>query len=715
MRPLFSTLRLFMAAPPRLTRRRAPRLMVDQLETRIQLSAPGVAALDGSGNNLAHPDLGKAGSELIRIAPAEYEDGISAPAGSDRPGARALSNALFAQAGDAANNDRQMSAFVYAWGQFVDHDLDLTLSADPAVAFNIPVPTGDPHFDPAATATQTIPLQRSEFNAATGTDASNPRQQTSRVTAWMDASMVYGSDATTAAALRTFSGGKLKTGAGNLLPPGPDGSGVMAGDIRAGENPELASLQALFLREHNRRAEQIAAANPGLDDEQIYQQARRLVIAEIQAITYNEFLPAFLGPYAPQHYRGYNSSVNPGIANEFSAAAFRFGHSLLGDDVEFLDNNGTPVREEMTLAESFFNTAVLRETDIDAVLKYLASDLAEEEDLPMVESVRNLLFGAPGSGGLDLAALDVQRGRDHGLADYNATRVAYGLPAVASFADITSDPALQAQLQELYGSVDNIDLFVGGLAEDHLAGQSLGPTFTRIIVDQFERTRGGDRFWYENVFSGRQLDELRHTTLAQVIRRNTDLTNLQDNVFFFRTSIAGQVFADVDASGTRDYREPGLGGRTVHLLDGGGVIVATTQTRPDGSYRFTNVGLGTYQVALVAAAGARLTTTPPARVQITRGQDVFGGNFGEAPPAGTPPAPTPQPTPTPPRPPIDANLPPPPPARPHRARPRRRRAASPRKLAAPKHHKAPVAAKLHARPNARTAPPRLLRTTARRR
>ena len=256
---------------------------VDLLEDRLQPSAT-VPSMDGSGHNLAHPNWGMAGTDFIRIAPAAYDDGISTPAGADRPNARAISNALADQPDDAATNDRDMSAFIYAWGQFIDHDLDLTQSASPAASFNIRVPTGDPEFDPNSTGTQVMPLNRSKYDAATGTSRPNPRQQVNDITSWVDGSMIYGSSDSVAASLRTFSGGHMKTGAGNLLPTDAATGQFLAGDIRAGENPELSSLQTLFVREHNRIADSIAARNPRMSDEDIYQQSRLRVMAEIQAV-----------------------------------------------------------------------------------------------------------------------------------------------------------------------------------------------------------------------------------------------------------------------------------------------------------------------------------------------------------------------------------------------------------------------------------------------
>src|SRR4029077_6486416 len=134
----------------------------------------------------------------------------------------------------------------------------------------------------------------------------------------------------------------------------------------------------------------------------------------------------------------------------------------------------------------------------------------------------NFLFGPPGAGGSDLIARDIQRGRDHGLTDYNSMRAAYGLPRVTSFAQITSNVQVQQKLQQLYGSVNNIDAFVGALAEDHAPGADVGPLTKAVLVDQFTRLRDGDRFFYLNQFSGTQLSNLvANTSLTKIIERNT--------------------------------------------------------------------------------------------------------------------------------------------------------------------------------------------------
>ncbi|MCA9067176.1 MAG: peroxidase, partial [Planctomycetaceae bacterium] len=183
---------------------------------------------------------------------------------------------------------------------------------------------------------------------------------------------------------------------------------------------------------------------------------------ELQAITYNEFLPALLGNGAIDAYSGYDSTVNPGIANVFSTAAYRLGHSLLSPTLQRLNADGTTAAEgNIELRNAFFNPSELAATGIDSLLQGGAAQLAQELDNQIVDDVRNFLFGPPGSGGFDLASLNIQRGRDHGLADYNQTRVDYGLAPVTSFEEISSNPDVVAALQSVYSSVDEIDVWVG--------------------------------------------------------------------------------------------------------------------------------------------------------------------------------------------------------------------------------------------------------------
>ena len=512
-----------------------------------QAPAPGAGfrTFDGSGNNLAHRTWGAANTDYLRErSGADYADGRSAPAGADRPSARVISNAV-ADQGDAETEDeRGLSTATYEFGQFLDHDIGLAAGGS-TEAFDITVPTGDPFFDPAATGTALIYLDRSAFDAATG--ATSARQQVNTATAFIDASQVYGSDPTRAAWLRTFSGGKLKTRetpAGVLLPLNdgtqandnpvglPATSLVVAGDRRANEQPGLTVLHTAFLREHNRQADRLAQLHPRWDDERLYQEARRIVGAEMQVITYKEFLPALLGHELPA-YRGYRANVNPGLSNVFATAAYRFGHSQVGPDIGVVDASFVEI-DTIELAQGFFNPTVIPSIGgIDPIVRYMAVDFAQAIDSTIVGALRNFLFGQPGAGGFDLASLNIQRGRDHGLQDYNTVRTDYGLPRVQTFTQITSNTARAATLAQLYGSVDDVDAWVGILAEDHVAGSSLGATASAVLRDQFTRLRDGDRYWYQNVsFDRRDLRIIESTTLADLLQRNSGVTGLQSDIFF---------------------------------------------------------------------------------------------------------------------------------------------------------------------------------------
>jgi len=539
-------------------------------------------SMDGSGNNLnaAFPEAGMAGAKLIRPSgQMDYPDDTNGmPTGDvmltapDRANPRTISNAVSAQSGNQFNT-RNLSDYAWAWGQFLDHDVSISEQSMAAGMAFIPVTNpSDPLFTPMG-----IPFVRSGFELAPnnipGVGTVMQREQVNNITAYIDASNVYGSDDARAAALRTNggTGAKLHAGANALLPentlgmhndngPGttPANELFLAGDIRVNENVGLTSLHTIFHREHNRLVDIIQTQQPSLDDEQTYQLARKIVGAQMQKITYDEFLPALFGDRAPRATDfSYDDSGESTIANSFAHAAYRFGHSMLASQLQLVADDGSSMGQ-IELSDAFFNPDYIKDdpTRIDLLLKGLATQKSQEIDTLVVDDVRNLLFGPAGSGGMDLAALNIQRGRDHGLPSYNALRASFGqqpagtdndFGAVASFAEITSDPILQQALEDLYGDVDNIDPWVGGLAEDHLPGSSVGELMTAIIVDQFVRLRDHDRLFYLNADAGlytqvgdefvlnddiASIIDLDHMTLADLLMLNSGVTSLQANVFF---------------------------------------------------------------------------------------------------------------------------------------------------------------------------------------
>lgn len=513
--------------------------------------------IDGIGANAGHPTWGSAGIHLVRESGPYYDDGISDPTGVARPNPRTLSNEFFAQ--DESLPHRKLSDFLWTWGQFLDHDFGLTEGAEEPMP--ISVPAGDPVFDPGSTGTAIIPFARAFFDHATGTDVSNPRQQVNQITGYIDGSNVYGSDAARESWLREHEGGRLKTSpnAGGALLPYNDGTQpnagspeapdlstdlFVAGDIRANEQPTLCVMHTLFVREHNYQADRIAAArglDPVDDDEEIYQEARRIVVAEIQAITYREFLPALLGRMALRRYRGYDSSVDPSLTATFSTAAYRLGHTLLSPELQRLQADGTSVPEgPLALRDAFFGSTPgeLETYGLEPFLRGLAHQHTQQLDRFVIDEVRSFLFEIPipGMRGLDLISLNLQRGRDMGLGDFNTIRQDHGLAPIASFAELTSDPALQTALAGLYASVDDIDPFVGFLLEDDLPRRMMGPTLFRVLVDQFQRSRDGDPFWYTRTLSRAEKRYVHKSKLSAIIRRNTTIAkgDIQKKVFVAR-------------------------------------------------------------------------------------------------------------------------------------------------------------------------------------
>lgn len=564
--------------------------------------------IDGSHNNQNNIDWGSVGDNLSLLVPLAYEDSISAPSGMNRPNPRVVSNQVFAQSG-LFNDPLKLSDFCWVWGQFIDHDFGLTPDGDEF--FPIAVPRSDRDFDPSGTGAVVIPMMRNRFDPSTGTSVDNPRRHPNLLTAFIDGSGVYGSEQERADWLRSFEEGKLKVSEGNLLPfnttdgelDSPieehapemdDAVGLfekhfVAGDVRANENPLLLAFHTLFVREHNRIAEELAQEHPGWDDQQLYLHARKINAGIIQSIVYNEYLPAMGVPLEP--YQGYDPTVNPQVSNLFTAAAFRLGHTLINGNIQRVMNDGTMHPDgPLSLADIFFNPfLVMEEGGLDPFLKGMALQTQQQFDAKVVDDIRNFLFGHPGAGGLDLASINILRGRERGLPDLNSIRSSLGLRPYTFFREInSSNIQLSNQLRSTYLNINRIDPWVGLLAERRVSGSLFGETLLTILQQQFTALRDGDRFFYLNdpVLTDEEKEMITNTTFHDVIMRNTGITLMQDNVF---GAIPLNEICDnmtVEVLG-RVRTETGVPVSAVGIDMQAGASFITNATAEDGAFNFS--------------------------------------------------------------------------------------------------------------------------------
>ncbi|KAI4542617.1 hypothetical protein MG293_007996 [Ovis ammon polii] len=583
-----------------------------------------------------HPRWGASNTALARWLPPAYEDGISEPRGWNPhflyrgfplPPVREVTRRIIHASNEAVTGDDRYSDLLTAWGQYIDHDVaftpqsagppapgagaDCQLTCEPrSPCFPIQLPAN-------AAGPACLPFHRSTAACGTGTQgalfgnlsAANPRQQMNGLTSFLDASTVYGSSAASERRLRNWTSaeGLLRVNvryrdAGRaFLPfappsappacapqPGAPGARApcfLAGDGRASEVPALAALHTLWLREHNRLASALKALNAHWSADTAYQEARKVVGALHQIITLRDYVPRILGPEAfGRHvgpYRGYDPSVDPTVSNVFSTAAFRFGHATIHPlvrrlDARFQEHPGS----RLPLRDAFFRPwRLLEEGGVDPVMRGLLARAAklQVQDQLLNEELTERLFVLSDAGTLDLASINLQRGRDHGLPGYNEWRQFCGLSRLETWADLgaaTANGSMADRILALYGHPDNIDVWLGGLVESFLPGARTGPLFACLVGKQMKALRDGDRptpgsdgdaaseeegslsaalelpcdssirleegpsegpagFWWEHhgVFTEAQRRELGRHSLSRVICDNTGLTHVPRDAF----------------------------------------------------------------------------------------------------------------------------------------------------------------------------------------
>lgn len=533
-------------------------------------------SVSGVCNNIEHPHWGAAMNAHHRFMAPDYADGISAPrasvTGKPLPTPRYVSRAVHP---DDGFHDHAVTILLVAWGQFLDHDITLSAETrDPRTGktpkccegsgpgpvhpncLPIEIPSDDGFFSKYGQRCMNFvrTISGLRYNCRLG-----PRASFNEISSIIDAGTVYSNSAETLEELRAFKGGLLKMlpvfeefGMKGLLPlkleepdegcirPSEDVYCFLAGDPRVNEQTVLATIHTVFVRNHNLIASEMAVINPHWNDETLFQETRHINAAIIQHITYNEFLPMVLGKEVMQrhnlilqkdaYYTGYDQYTNPSVASGFSSAAFRFGHSLLPSTIERWSKTHRYVGSQR-LSEMLQQPYDLYKGGwTDNYIMGMINQVAQALDNSVTQEVTNHLFQEPGKKwGLDLASLNIQRGREHGVPSYNKWREFCGFKRIRAFHElhgIMSNLTVKGY-EKYYEDPDDIDLWSAGVAEKPLPGSMVGPTFACIIGKQFSNFRSGDRFWYENggwpsSFTLEQLSEIRKIKMSRVLCDNSD-------------------------------------------------------------------------------------------------------------------------------------------------------------------------------------------------
>ncbi|XP_035660527.1 dual oxidase 1-like isoform X2 [Branchiostoma floridae] len=540
-----------------------------------------VPLCDGWYNNAAHPDYGSTGMPLSRDLPPAYSDDAYRPSGTDRPNPRLVSRALVKHLSNTAKDSGRTVLCVFFGQHVVDDISDVRGIACPTEYSNIALQPGDPLYNSAESdrTTKIMPFQRAVYKSGTGTSANNPRQQVNAATSWLDGSAIYGVSEAWQDRLRAFTNGSLRTSHGGKLPdmnvmglpmqnlPSPKNQKIhkpnnlyALGNVRGNENPFLLAVSAVWTRWHNHWAHRLHTDHPEWTDDQVFQQAKRWVVATYQNIVLYEWLPAFINDTV-EEYSGYNRFVDPAPSNVFTAAAMRYGHSMVPSAVFKRNSSGhaMPIRTCNTYwsAEDVIQT----DEDVDGLLSGMAGQIADGGRSIVSEDLQGFLYGPLTFSRRDLVAMDIQRGRDHGLPDYNTACRQYGLAPLHNWTDIKvmnqkiSDEMV-SELSDLYGSVDKLDVWVGGMLAGAGAGRP-GMLYKTIMKQQFLRLRDADRFWFENTqtsgFTEDELNTIRGINFKDILSRVTDVPSaqLQDDVFVWKN---GCVFVIMVAAWRNELR-----------------------------------------------------------------------------------------------------------------------------------------------------------------
>jgi peroxidase len=520
-------------------------------------------SIDGRDNNWTHPDWGSTGEPLIRITNS-YPDGKGndLEALRDHPAPEAVTETVMnadnggIEGGEPVNvfNSFNVNEYAQFFGQFVAHDIVFSSGGE-----------------------EEVDGQLSGITRNAGVTVDGVRQQINEETAYLDLGHVYDDDPKKARLLRDPDSGRMLTNDEGLLPGAADieaahgvdvediesidDTPLVAGDFRAAQTEQLVSHHTVWLDNHNYHADRLAEQYPKWSNGEIFAAARALNEAEFQWVVFNEYLPAIIGEQNIAPYHGYDAHANAGIRNDFTTGVFRFGHDQANDFFDLLEEDGSVASEgpgedgtgaDVTLSQSFIpiqgeGVGVSKADTLEEQADWIRGQLGiatQKIDGFVVSGNRGGVLGIPGR---NLEAFDIVRGREHGVNDYNQFRKEHGLERYETWDDFFTandvSEVRQGHLRDLYGAkpgdIDNMDTIIGVLLEAKADGSQLGPTATTVIRAQFADLRDGDRFYFENRFTAEQVEEIKNTSLAEIVARTTAVEHVYRDALIAAPRIGG--------------------------------------------------------------------------------------------------------------------------------------------------------------------------------
>jgi hypothetical protein len=448
----------------------------------------------------------------------------------------------------------------------------------------------------------------------------------------------------------------------------------VTGDGRGNENIALTTVHSIFHSEHNRLVEankvtilaaagegdiaflnewllvDVAAvpADPGTlvwDGERLFQAARFVTEMQYQHLVFEEFARRMQPNVDPFVFTN-SADIDPSIVAEFAHVVYRFGHSMLTGTVDRLDNDLTTVNgdaDQKTLIEAFLNPQLYIGTGVDleaangAIIRGLTRDVGNELDEFIVSDVRSNLLGLP----LDLAALNIARGRDTGIPSLNDTRAqlyndfgSADLKPYTSWLDFaqhiknpmsivncivaeTTTAGKRAAAMELVlgtdqgvgaggvpgdrlaflnatgpyaggslGGLNHVDLWIGGLAEEvNEFGGMLGSTFNFVFEYQMEHLQNGDRFYYLSRTQGLNLlNHLEPNSFTDLVMRNTSLGDLYSTHLNGALFVTPDYILELDPGIAQQGADPVWDNPIQQAIDPKVVRVTGTDANGDGHY-----------------------------------------------------------------------------------------------------------------------------------